>query len=518
VSRTVFTLRQALSDSQLLAHVMTSETYRAQKVLSLAAMGEALTDDERAIFQKFTKRIHEPLQRVAEFAMVSGRRTGETLTCAMLASYLATCIDYGDVLVRGEVGVVLVLAQSQRVAASILDYIEANITSSPVLRQHFVGRSADTIELTGNVRIEVRPVSFRKLRGPTYVAIICDELSFWFTEDYHVDTDVEVLAAARMGLLTTRGILIMASSPYAKRGVLWDTYHRHFGPDGSPTVLVTCGATAALNPTIPQAELDAEMLRDPVRNKAELLAIFRDDIANFMPLDTVEANVGDYVELPPSTEFTYKLGVDAASGTGEDSFSAAVSHRDNDIVIVDGVWEWRPPFAPSEVIAEIAKTIAARYHVSQATGDRYAGGFAVEIFKKNNLAFEATKQPKSDYYRDLAPILNSKRCVLPRNPRLVAQIAGLERQVGRSGKDTISHPPNGHDDVANAVAIAVSLAFAGVSMFGSDSRWLDGDDKAAAEDTSPQQTYESYRKARDSIKRPEWLLELLGKKKKTEDA
>jgi hypothetical protein len=34
----------------------------------------------------------------------------------------------------------------------------------------------------------------------------------------------------------------------------------------------------------------------------------------------------------------------------------------------------------------------------------------------------------------------------------------LERRTSRSGRDTISHPPNGHDDIANSVAGALSLA------------------------------------------------------------
>jgi uncharacterized protein (DUF488 family) len=53
---------------------------------------------------------------------------------------------------------------------------------------------------------------------------------------------------------------------------------------------------------------------------------------------------------------------------------------------------------------------------------------------------------------DLLPKLNSKTIHIPDNPRLVNQIAALERRTARGGRDTIDHPPAGHDDVANAVA------------------------------------------------------------------
>ena len=70
------------------------------------------------------------------------------------------------------------------------------------------------------------------------------------------------------------------------------------------------------------------------------------------------------------------------------------------------------------------------------------------------------KTPKSDLFRDLLPMLNSGSITLPRNDRLIAQIAGLERRVTRAGKDFIMHPDHGHDDLANCVAgAATSLRF-----------------------------------------------------------
>ena len=40
------------------------------------------------------------------------------------------------------------------------------------------------------------------------------------------------------------------------------------------------------------------------------------------------------------------------------------------------------------------------------------------------------------------------------------ELRRLERRRGRSGKDTVDHPPLGSDDVANAVAGAVNLIIA----------------------------------------------------------
>jgi hypothetical protein len=100
---------------------------------------------------------------------------------------------------------------------------------------------------------------------------------------------------------------------------------------------------------------------------------------------------------------------------------------------------------------------------------------AKRTFRKHCISYEVCKQPKSDLYRDLLPLLNSGRITLPRNDRLVAQIVGLERRVTRAGKDSIDHAPNGHDDLANAVAGAAA-ATRSKYRYDSSLDWVAGPD------------------------------------------
>jgi hypothetical protein len=63
-------------------------------------------------------------------------------------------------------------------------------------------------------------------------------------------------------------------------------------------------------------------------------------------------------------------------------------------------------------------------------------------------------------------------CV-PRNDRLLGKIVGLERRTSAIGRDTMSYPDRGHDDVANAVAGAAALSkFGG---YDTSMRWVSGD-------------------------------------------
>lgn len=451
-------IREALKDPLLLGHVIADDSWSVWRTLLIAAMGEALTDDERVIFKQFTGREREPLQRVNELAVVAGRRGGKTRAMAVLVSYLATLCDHSDALARGETGVLLCIAQDQRVATKILDFVEADIQNSDILRGLFRSRRADTIELASNINIEVRPASFRKLRGPTYIACIADEVAFYFTDSEYANPDIEILAAVRPGLLTTRGPLIMASSPYAKKGVLWDTYRKHYGNDGAPNVLVAKGTTREFNSTIPQSEIDRELERDRARNTAELLAEFRSDLESFVSLEVVESCIGSYYEIAPAAITSYHAFCDVASGSGKDAFALAISHKEKDSIIIDCVREKRPPFMPSEVIAEFAPLLK-QYRISKIVGDRYGGGFPPEAFQRCGIRYEPAKKTKSELYVDLLPLLNSRRITLPRNERLLSQIVGLERTVTRgSGKENIDHARDAHDDISNSVAGAAMLA------------------------------------------------------------
>src|SRR5436309_10261771 len=83
-------------------------------------------------------------------------------------------------------------------------------------------------------------------------------------------------------------MLLCASSPYARRGALWDAHRRHFGKDGDP-VLVWRAPTRTMNPSVSQQVIDAAAERDPASAATEWLAEFRSDIESFINREAVEA-------------------------------------------------------------------------------------------------------------------------------------------------------------------------------------------------------------------------------------
>jgi hypothetical protein len=86
------------------------------------------------------------------------------------------------------------------------------------------------------------------------------------------------------------------------------------------------------------------------------------------------------------------------------------------------------------------------------TGDRWGGEWPREAFAKRRIAYTVSEKPKSAIYTEFLPLLNSGRVELLDHSRTVAQLCALERRTGRgSGRDSIDHPPGGHDDLVNAV-------------------------------------------------------------------
>jgi hypothetical protein len=119
--------------------------------------------------------------------------------------------------------------------------------------------------------------------------------------------------------------------------------------------------------------------------------------------------------------------------------------------------EARAPFQPEAVVDDFCMTLAS-YGVARVTGDRYAGEWPREQFSKRKIDYVPSEKVKSDIYRDMLPLLNSRRCQLLDDRRLISQLHGLERRTARGGKDSIDHGPGQHDDLANAVAGAIVLA------------------------------------------------------------
>ena len=410
-----------------------------------------MSPDEVATFQSCTARLDAPTAPAKEAWLICGRRAGKSFVLALVAVFLACFRSWQSHLAPGERATILVLAADRRQAHVILRYVRALLTETPMLRRMLEAERAESFDLVNQVTIEIGTASFRTVRGYTIAAALCDELAFWPSDD-SISPDYEILDAIRPGLATLPGsMLLCASSPYARKGALWDAWKRHHGDKGDPSILVWQAPTRLMNPTVSQAVVDAAMERDSESASAEWLAQFRTDLSAYVDRGVVERCVDpDCVERPPERGIKYVAFVDPSGGSS-DSMTLAVAHRDGESIVIDLVREMVPPFSPASCVREFAEALKP-YGVKRVHGDRYAGEWPREAFRKQGIEYRPGALPKSELYQNLLPLLNTGAITLPDNRRMIAQLAGLERRVTRAGKDSIDHGSTSHDDLANCVA------------------------------------------------------------------
>ncbi|MBI5320882.1 hypothetical protein [Bradyrhizobium sp.] len=476
------TLLEAFSDPRLFAPFFKDpDSWIAWQALIGAAFGLPMTGDHLAIYRKCTGRTDPPTEQMRELVLVVGRRGGKSRVLALIATWLAAFVDYKPYLDPGERGVVQVLAADRDQAKIILRYVKA-FFKLPMLSRLIERETQFGLELSNSVAIEVTTASFRSVRGATCVAALADEIAFWADEG--ANPDAEVIKAIRPSMATIpNAMLLLASSPYARKGVLWDMHRQHHGKD-DPRVLSWQASTETMNPSIDPDYLKEQYERDPVSASAEYGAQFRTDVEAFISAEAVDAVTAEERERPYIAGRRYYAFADPAGGSGKDSFTLAIGHVEDRVPVLDVIREKKPPFSPKAVISDLCETLK-QYGIRKVTADRFAAEFAVEAFREHQITLEHSLKPKSQIYSEFLPLLNSKTCDLLDHARLRTQLLGLERKVSRAGKDSIDHGPGGHDDVANAVAGVLTSMGVRKYKYDASMAWVGSIDPSSSREQSP---------------------------------
>jgi hypothetical protein len=453
---------RAINDDAIFARHFRGETWTAWRTFLSALFGLPLTYDQLQLFKQFTGRSVAPTKALQEAWLVVGRRGGKSFILAVIAVFLACFKDWKPYLGPGEVGTIMIIAKDRAQARSIKRFISGLLRETPMLAPMLEEETAEAIRLRNRVVIEIHTASYRSTRGYTIIAALLDELAIWDTDETSAEPDVEVINAIKPGMATIPGsMLLCASSPHARCGVLWEAHRKHFGQDGDP-VLVWQAPTRAMNATVPQSYIDAHMAEDPARAQAEYFAQFRTDVETFVSREVVDAAIATgRHELPRIDGVRYGGFVDPSGGSS-DSMTLGICHMEGDAsgakrMVLDLVREVKPPFSPDAVVAEFAALLKA-YGVTTVWGDRFGGVWPRERFAVSGINYQVAGKSASDLYFEFLPLMNSGRVELLDHARLITQLCQLERSPSRGGKDSISHPPGAHDDIINSVAGAIVMA------------------------------------------------------------
>jgi hypothetical protein len=451
----LISVSDAMASSKLFAPFFVGPSWNTWRAVIKAMFGERLNSAEIEAFRAVAER-DPPTKPVSEAVFIAGRGGGKDSVATLIATNIA--VNFNPRKLRpGEKAVVMLLAVDRPQAGVAFNYIKGYFEEVPALARLVRHIGDDSIELRNRVVIEVHTNSYRSVRGRSLLCVICDEVAFWRDEN-SASPDVETVGAVTGGLARVEGsVLILISTAHRRSGLLYQKWRDAYGRNDHD-VLVVKGTTLQFNPTFDAKIIARQIASDPQLYNAEYNSLWRDDLAGFIGRELLEAAVDIGVLVrPPVTDTRYFAFADPSGGV-HDSFTLAIAHRDKDSsIVLDLLYECRPPMNPYEVAAEIAALLKT-YGCSHVVGDKYAARWVIEAFAKVGVTYRHSDADRSAVYLDALPLFTSGRVRLIDNPRLISQFAGLERRTFPTGRDRVDHGRAGRDDLCNAAAGCLVLA------------------------------------------------------------
>lgn len=469
--------------------------WKAWRAFLAAVYGLPMDREELAIYRACTGRKKAPERKAREVWGAMGRRARKSAAMGLIGVYEGAYRDHRPNLAPGEMARIPIVAKDMDDAGAIFGYLQA-ITSEPALR-HLVAEepTGHTIKLTTQVELVVRACKLTAGRSRAVAASLNDEIAFWPTGE-SATPDTEVLRGIRGGMANmTDPLLVCMSSPYAKRGELYEHCTAHWAKDDDP-VLVWMADSVFMHDTPNIRIYVAEQWRDdPVAAAAEVGKPgqgikFREAETDYIDADRLRAmKVAGRLEVPPCSRapirgrnatwdpeddprFAYFAFVDTSGGSG-DSFTLGIAHWDwrskvradgtpgvpsAQKAVLDYLEAWPAPFKPSEIVALASRAVKA-YGLDHVTGDHYAAEWPRGEFADNGVNFVHSTEDKSTIYREVLPCFNTGTAELLDNPVFLRQTSRLVRKITSSGKEIIDHPPGERDDEANAACGALWQAY-----------------------------------------------------------
>lgn len=449
------------------------EKYPAQRLVAGCVYdGEPVPDTElaRLLFGPGVTGVLDETLR-STLVAACGRRSGKTYTLVSLRLLHLMLVCDLSMIRPGQRPVALVIAPNKKLRQEAVNYalgaarahdamsrmlILPKGTSEDSAPSEFAMRRPDGAIVTfeGGVATEGGYGG----RGRALVALALDESAF-FRDKSAVVNDEDILKAAKVAVLPG-GQVIVASSTWAKRGVLWEEFSANYG---HPIRGVAVRApTTVMNPAEWIAKLVArERTKDPDAARYEYDAEFLDGgTALFFDAALIAACTDPSLDggrMPKPGEMV-RAGADA--GFRSDSSALAVAHLAGAMILIGELLEMRPepgkPLVPSEVV----RTFRDRCHAhgaSYLTADGHYREAIVEHLGTIGFA-DAPAAPHEAFVR-CRTLMREGRVRFPPNERLLRQLREVEARPLPGGGMAIHMPrwrTGGHGDLAQALVLAVS--------------------------------------------------------------
>jgi hypothetical protein len=441
-----------------------------QLTLQKAMYGLTLTDQELDIWRECTGGREYSSRPFSELTCIAGARSGKN-------SYIETPILLYEALYggfspnRGEICAVVLVAQDARAATISLELAREYLKQSPVLSKFLVRATKDALFLSNGIRFMVFPCTSRSLYGFSIVGAAMDEVGR-FRFEGAADTDVDVQHAILRGMVklyNKPAKLIKISSPSSRAGLLYSDFQRSFGKPDEHRLVWRSTSEKMANGIVDSALIQRIREEDPSRAARIYDAEFCEDVDVFLSAEVIEA-VTDHgiFERLPENGVKYIAACDPA-GHGNDAFTLSIVKVEGTKAdlrieqVFSKAWvKPRSGLRNLEVCVAEANNILMRYQLKTIYGDRGMTGWVFEAFQRHGVTYdypfikrsgEKSYVTRSEAYQESAPLFRANRVRILDDETTRRELRNLELRGDRVT------PGPGHDDRANALCLAICMAF-----------------------------------------------------------
>jgi hypothetical protein len=439
-----------------------------QRALCRAAegmpIGDELTDDEvLAYFGCERSRLGLSLPVLV--CVVAGVRGGKSFFVASGAIRDALVADCSQLLPHERPRHAIV-APSVDNATATFRILRGIIEGSRVLAAMVVGEpTTDTIVLRrpDGREVEIVVVAAHRggmtLRSRWLAGATLDEVALFGIETAGAAVNAEeILRAAETRVLPRTQVRIV-SSPMGRQGLLYDLYRQHFGEPGR--VLVVHAPTRALNPSFPEAAIEAVRARDPDAAAREHDARWIDGVTSFISGENADACVRSRPVVRPLVGgAVYSAAMDA--GTRGNAWTLVLARMVKERIEITLAHQWQgskeSPLSPAATLREIASMLRP-YHVRDVACDGHAFDANADLAKQCGLRLvQRSTSDRDGGYDALQSFITSRQIDLPPVPLLIQDLKSIQKILTPTGyRISLPLTPDGrHADFAPATALAVA--------------------------------------------------------------
>src|SRR5262245_59150921 len=289
------TLIEALTDPKLFGNTFAAPSFWTWRVVAKLIDGIALTEQREVdLFKQCTGLDYDKdkPRKVRRLILLAGRRAGkDRLYSAVAVWRAALATDWRQHQSAGE-GAVCILLGADKKQASILRKYSEGLLQAPLLAAEVTRSTGEVTEFKNGASLEIATNDARLVRGRSAIALLGSECCHWKVAEHASSSDEEVVGAAEpsMAMCPDGGLLMLGSSVYRKRGYMYRRYTElHGNTDAPEDTLCWFAPSVVMNPRLPQHVVDRALAENAAKARAEFENVWREDLADFIPADVVDA-------------------------------------------------------------------------------------------------------------------------------------------------------------------------------------------------------------------------------------